>query len=389
MKRFSTRHSIEFERKRETVDEQARDLLDRMDLSEKVNRSDFLNAMEKLYDGGDPEVIERAFSIGADMQVEKIVDEMFDKKAPMSAKQNREKLGLEIKKLKIEPDAKVNLAQGIRDGTAYDVEKMISAKGAFALNKMVNKSFDGAEQLLKWFIAWDASPDSGKRGKASTELFMILAGKNGKTPNKGDAIVNGIAVEIKSYQSSFSYEYTVNGEQNNIARVRDPWIEDAKRLYQKKGISQKWDNKALPFGFASGRAPGKATNNLKAAMATFCNYLQRDGKMSWQEINAWIVKTTHKHMKVPGTKHATLCWNGKKFNADEFLRMWASCGLDYYIREEGFDRFCMVNKQKMQSITLKSGADMFKLGKKLQPAAISNNMGPGQNSSVSAGDVKP
>ena len=372
------------------------------DLYEKttLSKSDFISAMSKLYDMGNEEAIERAASMMADIQVEETIDRIFTKKAPSSSPQNKEKLALEIRKLKIDPDDKVNLIRGIEDGSAYDIESAINAKGKYNLKSMVNKSYPGADKLLRWLVEWDASPDSGKRGKASTELFFIIAGKNGRTPTKGDAIVNGTAVEIKSYKGSFNYEFTVNGQQNNGKVPRDAWVAEARKLYSKQKLMKNW-YKGTPFGFVTAAvpvggkkfsspvndnaSPGKNATHLGATMNAFCSELQNSG-MDWQAINAWILKTTSKVFS--SKKYAGLCWNGKEFDTHAFLMVWNCCALDYYKKEEGFDVITCVNKSKLQCVTLSSGNDMWKMRKEIEPFAISNKLMPGQNSSVAAGSIK-
>ena len=371
-------------------------------LFEKVSMSkkDFVDSMAQLYDMGNDEAIARASSISADIQVEETIDRIFDTKAPKSAKQNREKLALEIRKLKIPAQDKVKLAQGIEDGKAYDIEAAIAAKNFYSLKKMVDKSYVGADKLLRWFVEWDASPDSGNRGKASTELFFILASKNGSTPSKGDAVVNGTAVEIKSYKSSFSYEFTVNGQQGNGFGPRNDWISLAKKLYKQKKLMKYW-YPGTPFGFVIGAVPaggkkfklpakesqpGKNYDHLSATMSAFCYQLQESGGMSWQEINGWIIETT---AKVFGSrKYPGLCWNGKEFDSHAFLMVWNCCALDYYKKEEGFDVITSVNKSSLSSISFASGAQMWKFRKRVIPDAISNEGMPGQNNSVAAGTIR-
>ena len=372
------------------------------ELFEKVNMSKdaFIKAMGDLYDMGNEEAINRASSLSADIQVEETIERIFKIKAPRSAEQNKEKLALEIRKLKVAPQDKVKLIQGIESGEAYDIEAAVNAKGTYKLSKMVNSSYPGAKELLRWFVEWDASPDSGNRGKASTEMFFILAGKNGRTPDKGDAIVNGKAVEIKSYKGGYNYEFTVNGEQGNGFKPRDAWVAEAKKLYTQRKINKYW-YKGTPFGFVVGAVPeggkkfkmpiqgdskpGKNYNHLSATMSAFCAELQNSG-MEWERINAWIIKTT---AKVFGSgKYPGLCWNGKEFDSHAFLMVWNCCALDYYKRLEGFDVITSVNKKTLSCITLSSGKDMWKIKKKVVPDAISNKGMPGQNSSVAAGAIR-
>ena len=371
-------------------------------LFEKVNMSkkDFVDAMTQLYDIGNDEAIERATSISADIQVEETIDRIFKVKAPRSAEQNKEKLALEIRKLKIPSPDKVRLIQGIEDGTAYDIEAALASRSFYSLKKMVNKSYVGADKLLRWLVEWDASPDSGNRGKASTELFYIIASKNGRTPTKGDAIVNGEAVEIKSYKTSYSYEFTVNGQQGNGFKPRDKWIASAKQLYSQRKIMKDW-YKGTPFGFVVGAVPaggkkfklpakesqpGKNYDHLSATMSAFCFNLQKSG-MKWQEINAWIIKTTSSAFE-SSKKYNGLCWNGKEFDAHAFLMVWNCCALDYYKKEEGFDVITSIKKSSLSSITLGSGQDMWKIRKIVIPDAISNKGMPGQNNSVAAGTIR-
>ena len=402
MKGFSFKNYIQDEQTEVSRYQTYRDLYEKNSMS----KSDFIAAMSKLYDMGNEEAIDRAASMMADIEVEETIDRIFSKKAPNSSPQNKEKLALEIRKLKISPDEKVNLIKGIEDGSAYDIESAIRAKGKYDLKKMVNSSYPGADKLLRWLVEWDASPDSSKRGKASTELFFIIAGKNGKTPTKGDAIVNGTAVEIKSYKGSFNYEFTVNGKQHNGEVPRDDWVAEAKKLYSQKKLMKYW-YRGTPFGFVisavpkggkkykmieRGKAkvndnasPGKNASHVGATMNAFCSELQNAG-MSWQSINAWILKTTAKVFS--SKKYNGLCWNGKEFDTHAFLMVWNCCALDYYKKEEGFDVITCVNKSKMQCVTLSSGNEMWQMRKQIEPDAISNKLMPGQNSSVAAGTIK-
>ena len=358
---------------------------------EKVNlsREDFITAMSQLYDMGDQEAINRAATMMADIGVEREVERIFSEKAPKAASVSKDRLAIAIKKLKIDADDKVKLANGIYTGDAFDFSKVLNTSGkVVSMRSIVNSSYPGAADLLPQLVSWDDSPDSSKRGKGKTELFMIIAGKNGRTPTKGDALVDGVAVEIKSYKGSLSYEYTVSGKQNNGVPLRDAWIDEAKALYRKRGLMKKW-YKGTPFGLGGGT--GKNFKSMHQVMSAFCMELQNHEKnpMPWNQINAWIVKTTHKVMGVSGTKYSTMVWDSDgKLDVHNFLRMWASCGLDYYKQEEGFDKLIMINWKSLDCIVVNSGKDMMKLGNRLNPLAISNNGMPGQNGSVSAGSVK-
>jgi len=409
-------------------------LLEKVDIS----KSDFINAMGDLYDAGDEEAITRASQIVFSLQIEKEVAETFEEKCPTAAKGAREKLALEIQKLKISGPDKVKLAKGIRNGEAYDIEKLFASDGVSDLSSIVNSSYVGAKELLKWFVDWNESPNSG-RGKASTEIFFILAGKNGRPPSKGDAIVNGVKIELKSNAGSYDYEFTVTGGsgrggQANGEAPRDEWIDQARSLYRKYKIMEKW-YPGTPFGFASPGTfkgssedkaliakynklfkkgdkvgsrkvmdtlnrniknskdkqnlgdiqPGKDARHLSATMTAFCAELQLAG-MAPVAINSWIVKTTHKVLKSSG--HSTNCWNGKKFDAKKFLCFWASCALDYYRKTDGWDKLCIIHRGKGKCLTLSSGKSMSKLESSHIPSSISNKGMPGQNGSVAKGNFK-
>ena len=223
---------------------------------------------------------------------------------------------------------------------------------------------------------------------------MIVCGKKGRTPDKGDAIVGSKAVEIKSYGSSYTYEYTVSGKQHNGKLVRDPWVAEAVKLYKQKGLYkdywQKYERQqgwAMPFGNSPGKKPGVKTAYMQGPMNSFCYNLQKHGGMTKAQINNWLNTTTAKVMKSPNYRVKGI-WDGKRFDRDKFLLLWSACGLDYYMKEEGFDQLAIINQSDMGMVVLNSGADLLALGNKVRVAGVAMNAMPGQNQSVSEGSIR-
>ena len=191
--------------------------------------------MSDLYDSGDEEVIDRTYSIMANMQVEQSIDELFDEKVPSASKEYAEVLANKIKNLKITPEEKIELVDGIRTGKAYQWSKLYGTKGKVVkLASIVNKQYKGAMELLPWFTAWKGRTKSGGHGgAASSEMFMILTGKNGAAPDKSDVLIDGVKIEVKSNHGGFGFEFTT--KQYGGAAFRDEWTQAAENLYKSKG----------------------------------------------------------------------------------------------------------------------------------------------------------
>lgn len=359
-----------------------------------MSRAEFTKAMQALYDTGDDEAIERAASMMVDIRVEREIEKLFADKAPNASPQASEKLALEIKRLKIPPEAKPKLVEGIYNGEAYQIHKGLTKKGPVKLQSLVNSAYPGAKELLPWFVRWDASVDKSKRGIASSEIWMVLAGKNGKTPTKGDAVVDGKAVEVKSYKKGFNFEYTVSGQQHNGVPIRDNFVKQAEALFKQKNLYRKyWVNIekeqgwVMPLGTSRTKGVGLNHAHMTGPMNSFCFYLTKHGGMSVKQVDTKIKQMVNSSMKT-SVKMTAPIWDGKKFNRYNFLKLWASCGFDYYKKEEGFDMLSMIDKDSLEMLTIRNGQEMLSYGDKLKPAGIAMNGMPGQNSSVSAGSIK-
>ena len=370
------------------------------ELFEKVSMSkdEFVKAMIQLYDMGNQEAIERASNMMADIEVERLVNQIFDEKAPNAAEASREKVMLEIKKLKIAGDEKVELAKGILSGDAYDIAGAVRKKGVVKLQSIVDKKYKGAMELLPWFVKWDASPGAGNRGKASSELFFIIASKNGRTPTKGDAIVDGINVELKSYNSAkYNFEFTVSGKQHYGDVIRDAWAAEAEKMYKSKGKAfhkKYWVEyeknpaiKEMPFGVSRGKKAGANYLQLTAPMNALCFNLQTNGGMSTAQVNKWVNSTTKKVFKSRSIPDLPI-WDGKKFHRTLFMQHWTACAFDHYKSIDKWNVITSIAKNSMTMISLTDGKQLIALGDAVKPYGISMNSMPGQNSSIAAGYIK-
>ena len=165
-----------------------------------VTRDEFLDAMKSVYDSGDERLVRRITELGADIQIDEVCARIFKNKAPKADAGSDATLARKIKELGVTPAEKVALAYAIEDGTAYDIIGLAkSARSAAAdIKSCVNSSVPGAADLLAWYSEWKAKPDSSARGSASNEIWMITAGKNGKTPLLRDVQIGSSCLVSRS-----------------------------------------------------------------------------------------------------------------------------------------------------------------------------------------------
>ena len=126
-------------------------------LEESVDKKTFMGAMRKLHASGDEEMIDRAFGMMADVMVEREIAEIFDVKAPKAAPTEREKVALEIKKLKITPDEKIELVKGINSGEAFQIHKALRKTKRKIDLYSITGPYKGAKELLPWFVKYKIS----------------------------------------------------------------------------------------------------------------------------------------------------------------------------------------------------------------------------------------
>ena len=175
----------------ESHSEQANELLEQVS---SISQKDFIKMMKDVYASGDERLVRNMLEVGSNLQVNDVADRIFKVKLPKAENGAKDTLVKKVIDLGLSPEDKLTLIHAIESGDAYDIKTMLRAanKTPYDLNKMVDTSIDGASELLPWFVEWTAKngPDKGTRGKASTEIFIIAAGKNGRTPPKGDCMVD-------------------------------------------------------------------------------------------------------------------------------------------------------------------------------------------------------
>ena len=384
---------------RSSVEERYRPIIEQL-LSEKLNisRDEFMGAMSNLWKDGDEAVIDRTYNLMSEMQVEQMVAELFEKKAPSAQSSAPGQLVQWINQLSVPAEDKVELVKGMMDGSAFTLSKAIQKKGLVDLE--THAKTPAAKALLRNLVAWKARPSSKALGAAAAELFFIIAGKNGAVPAKGDAIVDGKNVEIKAYAKTYSWEFTVSGGQNNGVPIRDAFAAAAEKLYKSKGTDfykKYWTDYEktpaigkMPLGLTRTKNTGGNSMHLTAPMNSFCVNLQKHGKMNATQINKWIIDTNRKIMS--SRAKSVKIWDGKKFDRFAFLAHWNACAFDYYKKEEGFDKVSIINVKELKMVTYDTGnemlADWKRLGSKFTVAAIAMNGMPGRNGSVSVGGMK-
>jgi len=351
----------------------------------KLSKEEFLKMVAKLYDEGDDKVISRIADAAYDIRIEEIVEKIFKTKAPNAVAGAQDILSNKIKGLNISAFEKAELTQAILDGTAYDIIKLTkkSRLQPTSVDSCVNKSFKGASQILPWYVSWNASV-SGARGKAATEIFMITAGKNGAVPDKGDAIVDGVKIESKSYAATFGSEYSISGKQGSMFPITKAFDKRAIAFLKKNGATMKQSTNVV-FGSATSSGKKSVESEMRPSMERFIKALL-DAGTTHAEIEKFLILTTN---AVFGARGLSLqMFAGDKFLIENFLAVWHACAFSAYKKEEGFDIMSIFNRKLLQVITFNTAADILKVAPRMSHKSFSHIKGFGQNDSIGGFEYK-
>lgn len=348
-----------------------------------MSKAEFLTTMTAIYDSGDERLINKITELGTDLMIDDVVEEIFKVKLPKAEGGAKETLSRMIKQLNISADDKVKLAQGIMDGTAYDIpglaRKTWGTPGP--ISSCVNTTYPGAMELLPWYVEWKAKADKGTRGAASTEIFMISAGKNGRTPPKGDCMVDGVTIESKSDKNGFGGEFSISGKQSSYLEPTANFRELLKKQFEKAGIKIKDDSK---HGLGDAKKSGALTGGGGAALTTPMEAtIGEFRKAGWNDAKIQKMLADCVNGSFPAAKGlSTNFIKGGKFDAHEFMILWNAAAFAEYKHEEGFKLMMMFNRKAMQCVTFMEPVDIIKLSPRIKPFNISYNVGIGQNKSI-------
>lgn len=354
-----------------------------------MSKADFMAAMQAIYDSGDERLVKKAVDLGSDIMVEDIINDLFAQKLPKAESGANEKLALEIQKLRIPGDQKVELANGMLDGTAFDILGLMkrARKKPTPVASCINSKFKPmvSKEFFEWFNEWKAMPDAGARGRASNEMFIIAVGKNGRTPPKGDCEVDGVFIESKSAAGGFGGEFSISGKQGSMF----PVAEDFQRKLFSKLDSLSVDTKQLPADLPFGSGGSDKKKSMPQFLAAINKSIEAlmEGGMSVSEINKWWVDTTNAVFNNPGLSEK--CVEGKgEINVQNFLALWNACAFQEYKLEEGFDLMVMFDRKAGQCITFYEGKDILALKSNLRTITFSMKKGFGQNNSIGGLEFK-
>ena len=353
-------------------------------------KDEFLDAMKSVYNSGDERLVRSIMELGTDIQINDVLRRVFQIKLPKAEGGAEDRLATEIKKLGITPEEKVKLAYAIEDGTAYDIIGLAnrSTASAAAISSCVNTSVKGASEMLDWFVGWNAKADAGTRGKAATEIFIIAAGKNGRTPAKGDCIVDGVTIESKSLGTGFGGEFSISGKQSSYVEPVGKFKAGLSNLFKQQGVVVTDENE---YGLGSAKRSGTVTGThgklLTASLQKTVDILMKEGKMKAPQIDKAFQKLiVESFPAASGLSHSVM--NGNNIDTHNFMVLWNAAAFAEYKDEEGFDLAMFFNRKAMQVITFKSAKDILAMADKLKPANISYNVGIGQNKSIGGFEIK-
>lgn len=348
-----------------------------------VSKKEFLQTMKSVYDSGDERLINKITTLSFDLMIDDIVEEIFKQKLPKAEGGAKETLARKIKELSIGPDDKVELAKAILDGTAYDIIGLLnsSVQTPAAIASCVNGSVPGAISLLTWFVEWKAKANAGTRGAASTEIFLIAAGKNGKTPTKGDCLVDGVAIESKSDKDEISGEFSISGKQSSYAEPVAKFRAHLGAAFIKHKIEVQDEMKVglgdeKKSGALSGPQGTALQNSLQAAVDLFVK-----AKLSDADINKIFVGACQ--AAFPAAKGVSFkVIKSKKIDAYDFMILWNACAFAEYKHEEGFDAMMMFNRKAGAVVSFKTPGDIIAAHGRIKILTLSYNTGIGQNKSI-------
>lgn len=347
-----------------------------------VDKKTFLRYMSIAYEKGDERLIKKYLDSATELQVSDLVSSTFKQKLPRAERGSSKTLMNKIMELGVSSKDKVQLAGAIQDGSAYDILKMLnkSVKSPVSISSCVNSSIAGAEELLPWYVGWVAKPDSGTRGKASTEIWLISAGKNGRTPDKGDAIVDGVAVESKSARDSFSSEFSISGKQSSFKEPTARFKSGISELYKKKKIKVDESQHGLGSAKKSGAISGVSGKSLSTALNNTAEALSSAG-MNARSINLEINRLVNDAF--PSARGISFnVMDGKGIDANKFMTLWNACAFAEYKSEEGFDIMSMFNRKSFSVVSFKTPKDILDSHDRLKHNTISYEVGIGQNKSL-------
>lgn len=357
-----------------------------------LTRQEFLDAMTNVYDSGDERLVRKISELGIDIQIDEVCARVFKTKAPKADNGADQVLARKIKELGVSPPDKLALAYAIEDGSAYDIVGLVkgSNKGSKDINSCVNSSIKGASELLPWYSEWKAKPDASARGSASNEIWMITAGKNGKTPPKGDVIVDDVVIESKSSaKAEFGGEFSISGKQGSFAEHANLFKSGLSALFKSKRITVKDENE---YGLSNSKQKGVFTGSggkaVAASLQRTIDILMRDGKMRSGDVDKAIqglIKTSFGSAKTSPIS----VMDGNTINIQKFFQYWTACAFDEYKAEEGFDWMIMFARGANACRSFKSGQDILDLGNNFKSMVVTYSVGTGQNNSLADISFKP
>ena len=361
---------------------------ERVELDEQVssiNEKDFLRLMRDVYNSGDERLVRNILELGGNLQVEDVAKRIFQEKLPKAEKGAEQTLVRKIVGLGISQEEKVKLINGIESGEAYDIKKMLKSahKTPYELSSMVSGSFKGADELLPWFVDWTAKPDAGTRGKASTEIFIIAAGKNGKTPPKGDCMVDGITIESKSTKGAFATEYSISGKQSSFKEPVQKFQAELSKMFTSYSIKVPKDTSKLGLGSGKKSATLNATTSQKhSGPLQNTVKLFSDSGMRDAQIETVLTKCIKAGFPLAKSVKKLSFMNKGQIDLRKFYVLWNAYAFEEYKAEEGFDVMAVFNRKKGQVITFYKGSDLIDVEARIRPGLITYAVGAGQNKSI-------
>ena len=355
-----------------------------------VTKTEFIDTMTQVYDSGDERLVRSIMELGSDIQIADVLKRVFATKLPKAESGAEERLASEIKKLGITPEQKLELAYAIESGAAYDIIGLMNksvAKSA-AISSCVNSSVKGASDLLNWLVGWNAKADAGTRGKAATEIFIIACGKNGRTPDKGDCIVDGVTIESKSLGTGFGGEFSISGKQSSFVEPVNAFKSGLSNIFNSKKIKVANEEE---YGLGSAKRSGVVTGThgaqLTASLQKTIDILMKEGKMTAKQIDSMFQKLINDSF--PAASGLSLSvMSGKEINTQNFMVLWNAAAFAEYKSEEGFDVAMFFNRKAMQVISFKTPQDIIKMKDSIKPMNISYKVGIGQNKSIGGFEIK-
>ena len=350
-----------------------------------VTRDEFLDAMKSVYDSGDERLVRRITELGADIQIDEVCARIFKIKAPKADAGSDATLANKIKQLGITSQEKVELVYAIEAGTAYDIMGLAkSARSApVDIKTCVNSKIAGATELLPWYSEWKAKPDSSARGSASNEIWMITAGKDGKTPAKGDVQLGTKFIESKSSaKKTFEGEFSISGKQNSYIEPTGKFKAGLAALFKQKKITMdNEDNYGLSGSKTKGMISGNASKPVATALQKTIDALMKEGKMKANAVDSALQKLIKDSFPNANTTTSSVM-NGNSIDIKKFYLNWVACAFDEYAAEEGFDLMMMFSRGSDRVKSFYSGADVMKLGDNFKCMIVTYNRGAGQNNSL-------